>query len=104
MNVSRRAFLKRGAVALVTVGTSPMWGPSFLQQLVFAAEPTRAAGRKVLICLFQRGAVDGLSMVVPYGDKDYYAVRSDIALAEPTQKAGESGVLDLNGFFGHPIR
>lgn len=103
MNLSRRTFLKRGALALVSVGSIPMWGPSFLQQLVFAAEPTRAGGRKILICLFQRGAVDGLSMVVPYGDKNYYAVRSEIAISQPTQKAGAEGVLDLNGFFGfHP--
>ena len=104
MNLSRRLFLKRGALALVSVGSIPMWGPGFLQQLVYAAEPARAAGgRKTLICLFQRGAVDGLSMVVPYGDRDYYSVRSEIAIAQPTQKAGAEGVLDLNGFFGfHP--
>jgi uncharacterized protein (DUF1501 family) len=96
-------FLKRGALALVSVGSIPMWGPSFLQQLVFAAEPTRAGGRKILICLFQRGAVDGLSMVVPYGDKNYYAARSEIAVPQPTQKASAEGVLDLDGFFGlHP--
>ncbi len=100
MNISRRLFLKRGALALVTVGSAPMWGPSFLRQLVFAAEPARGAGRKVLICIFQRGAVDGLSMVVPFGDKDYYAARSDIAIAEPTQKAAAEGVMDLDGFFG----
>jgi uncharacterized protein (DUF1501 family) len=100
MNLSRRTFLKRGALALVSVGSIPMWGPSFLQQLVFAAEPSRAGGRKILICLFQRGAVDGLSMVVPYGDKNYYAARSEIAIAQPTQKAGAEGVLDLDGFFG----
>ena len=103
MTLSRRTFLKRGALALVSVGSIPMWGPRFLQQLVFAAEPARGAGRKILICLFQRGAVDGLSMVVPYGDKNYYAVRSEIAIAQPTQKAGAEGVLDLDGFFGlHP--
>ena len=100
IHLSRRTFLKRGALALVSIGSVPMWGPSFLQQLVFAAEPTRAGGRKILICLFQRGAVDGLSMVVPYGDKSYYEARSDIALLQPTQKAGAEGVLDLDGFFG----
>ena len=100
MNLSRRTFLKRGALALVSVGSIPMRGPSFLQQLVFAAEPSRAGGRKILICLFQRGAVDGLSMVVPYGDKNYYAARSEIAIAQPSQKAGAEAVLDLDGFFG----
>ena len=103
-HLTRRTFIKRGALAFVTVGSVPMWGPGFLRQLVFAAEPTRAAGgKKILICLFQRGAVDGLSMVVPYGDKNYYPARSEIAIAQPTQKAGAEGVLDLDGFFGfHP--
>jgi uncharacterized protein (DUF1501 family) len=104
MKLTRRAFLKRGGLALVSVGTVPLWGPSFLQQLVFAAEPARAVGgKKILICIFQRGALDGLSMVVPYGDKHYYESRSDIAIAQPTQKAGPQGVLNLDGFFGfHP--
>src|SRR6202042_2516401 len=104
MNLSRRAFIKRGGLALVSIGAMPLWGPSFLQQLVFAAEPARAlGGKKILICIFQRGAVDGLSMVVPYGDPYYYQSRSDIAIAQPTQNAGPQGVLDLNGFFGlHP--
>jgi len=64
----------------------PLWGPSFLQQLVFAADPTRASGKKILICIFQRGAVDGLSMLVPFGDPNYYQARSDIAIAQPTQE------------------
>src|SRR5580698_919230 len=101
MKLTRRAFLKRGGLALVSVGAMPLWGPSFLQKLVFAAEPARATdSKKVLICIFQRGAVDGLSMVVPYGDRYYYESRSDIAIAEPTQRAGPSGVIDLDGFFG----
>ena len=103
MTLTRRAFLKRGGLALVSVGTMPLWGPSFLQQLVFAADPTRAGGKKILICIFQRGALDGLSMLVPFGDPSYYQARSDIAIAQPTQKSGPQGVLDLNGFFGlHP--
>jgi uncharacterized protein (DUF1501 family) len=101
MNLSRRAFIKRGGLALVSIGAMPLWGPSFLQQLVFAAEPARAlGGKKILICIFQRGAVDGLSMVVPYGDKAYYEARSDIAIMEPTRSAGPQGVIDLDGFFG----
>ncbi len=103
MNLTRRAFLKRGGLALVSVGTMPLWGPSFLQQLVFASDPSRTGGKKILICIFQRGAVDGLSMVVPYGDPHYYQARSEIAIPEPTQKAGPEGVIDLDGFFGfHP--
>jgi uncharacterized protein (DUF1501 family) len=103
MRLTRRAFLKRGGLALVSVGTMPLWGPHFLQNLVFASEPSATGGKKILICIFQRGAVDGLSMVVPYGDPHYYQARSDIAIAEPTQKAGAEGVIDLDGLFGfHP--
>ena len=45
---------------------------------------TAAAGasrRKVLVAIFQRGAVDGLNMVVPFGERDYYAARPTIAIA-----------------------
>src|SRR3954469_699175 len=54
----------------------------------------------VLICIFQRGGADGLNMVVPHGDKDYYAQRSSLAIPQP----GASGAaIDLDGFFGlHP--
>ncbi len=57
------------------------------------------ARRKLLVCLFQRGAVDGLSMVVPHGDPDYYAQRTSIAIARPA----DGGAVDLDGTFGlHP--
>ena len=54
----------------------------------------------VLICIFQRGGADGLNMVVPHGDKDYYAHRASLAIPQP----GASGAaIDLDGFFGlHP--
>ena len=105
MNITRRILLKQGALALVSVGVAPAMGPEFLRKTVLAAEPNRsrttANGRKVLICIFQRGAVDGLSMIVPHGDKDYYKQRdaNGIAIA----RKGEDAVLDLDGFFGlHP--
>jgi len=89
---SRRVFLKSGAMAMVTMG----FAPSFL------ARTASAAGRrqKLLITIFQRGAVDGLNMVVPYGEADYYRARPSIAIARP---GGADGALDLDGFFGlHP--
>ena len=101
MNLSRRIFLKRGALALASVGAIPAWGPAFLRQTVRANESVRRG--KVLICLFQRGAADGLSMVVPHGDAHYYEHRSEIALSRPAQAAGDAACLDLDGFFGlHP--
>ena len=60
---SRRVFLKNGAFAFVTLG----FAPSFLARTAFAAGTGRA---KQLIAIFQRGAVDGLNMVVPYGEAD----------------------------------
>jgi uncharacterized protein (DUF1501 family) len=61
---------------------------------------TSAQPRDILICIFQRGGADGLNMVVPHGDKDYYAHRSSLAIPQP----GAGGAaIDLDGFFGlHP--
>jgi uncharacterized protein (DUF1501 family) len=90
--VSRRVFLKNGAFALVSLG----FAPSFLARTAFAAGNPRRARR--LIAIFQRGAVDGLSMVVPCGEADYYRARPSIAVPRPS--AGEGSALDLDGFFG----
>src|SRR5438477_9717223 len=90
---SRRVFLKNGAFALVSLG----FAPSFLARTVFAAE--RGGRSKQLIAIFQRGAVDGLSMVVPYGESDYYRARPTIAISGP-RNGGSDTALDLDGFFG----
>jgi uncharacterized protein (DUF1501 family) len=90
---TRRVFLKSTGMSLVTLG----FAPSFL------ARTAEAAGtrRKLLIAIFQRGAVDGLNMIVPHGDAEYYRVRPTIAIARPG--AGEGGAIDLDGYFGlHP--
>lgn len=102
--ISRRFFLKQGALAFASIGAGSLFGPDFLRSSVFAAETTRSSGgRRVLVCLFQRGAADGLSMVVPYGDPDYFKLRKEIALAAPSSSAGVDGVLELDGRFGlHP--
>ena len=89
--VTRRVFLKNGAFALVSLG----FAPSFLARTAFAAGDPRRA--RQLIAIFQRGAVDGLSMVVPCGEAEYYRARPTIAIPRPN--AGE-GALDLDGFFG----
>jgi uncharacterized protein (DUF1501 family) len=91
--VTRRAFLRSGALALVSFGLDPL----FLARAALAQGPSRSTtGRRVLVCLFQRGAVDGLSMVVPYGDAAYYQERPRIAIPRDQ-------VLVLDGNFGlHP--
>ena len=91
--ISRRVFLKDGGLALVSLG----FAPAFLARTV---EGIGAARQKVLITIFQRGAVDGLNMVVPFGERDYYAARPTLAIAKP---GSEDGAVDLDGFFGlHP--
>lgn len=56
---------------------------------------------KVLVCLFLRGAMDGLSVVVPHAEPAYYKARTSIAIPEPGK--GEHAALDLDGRFGlHP--
>jgi uncharacterized protein (DUF1501 family) len=91
---SRRVFLKRGSLALVSLG----FAPDFLARAVAAADAPR---RKVLVAIFQRGAVDGLNMVVPFAEREYYALRPSIAIGEPG--SGPDAAIDLNGFFGlHP--
>jgi uncharacterized protein (DUF1501 family) len=99
--MQRRVFVKSGALALVTLGLSP----SFLRRTAFAQELTQGAARlagrnKTLVCLFQRGAADALNVVVPFGDKSYYALRPNIAVPEPGRP---NGALDLDGFYAlHP--
>jgi uncharacterized protein (DUF1501 family) len=87
--MDRRTFLKSSGLALVA-------GPLLPSVFVRMADAATTKGRKVLVAVFQRGAVDGLNVVVPYGEKAYYDARPSIAIPK-----GE--VLDLDGFFGvHP--
>ena len=95
----RRYFLKSGAVALVTMGLSP----TFLRRTVLGMQRSGAQKRKVLICLFQRGAADALNVVVPHGERAYYEMRPNIAIPQPLSGQGTKTALDLDGFFGlHP--
>ncbi len=95
MNVSRRVFLKSGGVAMIGMSTIP----AFLQRAVAA---TPMPNKKKLIVLFQRGAADGLNIVVPFGEPNYYRIRPSIAIPRPRQ-GGDGSAVDLDGFFGlHP--
>jgi uncharacterized protein (DUF1501 family) len=87
--------MKGGALALFALGSAPR----FLLRTAYAEG--RATRPGILIAVFQRGAVDGLSMVVPHGDPRYYAARGGIAIPRPAGGAGAT--IDLDGFFGlHP--
>ncbi len=98
--ISRRIFIKQGAMACVCMGAGAMLGSRFLQQSAYAADLGSSLDNKILIVIFQRGAVDGISMVVPYGDPFYYKNRTDIALGAPSKSAGKNATLDLDGYFG----
>jgi uncharacterized protein (DUF1501 family) len=94
----RRVFVKDGALALVTMGLSP----SFLRRATFGARLEATRKGKILVCLFQRGAADGLNMIVPHGERAYYASRPNIAIPRPRSGSNEAAI-DLDGFFGlHP--
>jgi uncharacterized protein (DUF1501 family) len=80
MSISRRIFLRNSAIAMAGVGAAPVW----LQRAAFAAEQ-QGARRKVLVAIFQRGAADGLNIVVPHGEKRYYDLRPTIAVPRPTR-------------------
>jgi uncharacterized protein (DUF1501 family) len=91
MPITRRVFLRNGALAVV--GTAAL--PQFLTRAAYGA----AAGadrNKRLVVIFQRGAADGLNIVVPHGEPSYYSMRPSINIPR-------NSVLDLDGFFGlHP--
>jgi uncharacterized protein (DUF1501 family) len=89
---SRRVFLKQGAFAFVTLG----FAPSFLARTALAAG--KSGRPKQLIAIFQRGAVDGLNVVVPFGESEYYRARPSIAIGRPG--SGDGAAIDLDGFFG----
>ncbi len=84
--LNRRYFLRGTALAMMGVGAAPQW----------LARAAAGARKKVLVTIFQRGAMDGLSAVVPHGEKEYYALRPGLAIAA-------KDCVDLDGFFGfHP--
>src|SRR6516165_11092590 len=95
MSITRRVFLRNSALAVV--GTSAI--PSFLTRAAFGSAETGSRPKR-LVVLFQRGAADGLNIVVPHGESAYYSMRPSIAIPHP---GGNEGAIDLDGFFGlHP--
>ena len=96
--VARRVFLRNAGLAMVGVGTAPAW----LKRALYAADAPPAR-KKILVAIFQRGAADGLNIVVPHGEKPYYDMRPTIAIPRPSQGDTANAAVDLDGFFGlHP--
>lgn len=93
---SRRLFLKSSALAMFGVGSAPAW----LSRAVYAQDAP-SPRKKILVAIFQRGAMDGLNVVVPHGERAYYSLRPNLAIPRPD--GTEKSAIDLDGFFGlHP--
>src|SRR5947209_3289167 len=93
--LTRRIFLRGSAMVMAGAGSVPVW-------LGRAAAATQGR-RKILVAIFQRGAADGMNMVVPFFDKRYYELRPTIGVREPGSNQGQSAI-DLDGRFGlHPV-
>jgi uncharacterized protein (DUF1501 family) len=94
---SRRIFLRDSALAMVGTGAAPAW----LTRALYAADAP-SPRKKILVAIFQRGAADGLNVVVPHGEKAYYSLRPTIAIPRPGAGKADTAI-DLDGFFGlHP--
>jgi uncharacterized protein (DUF1501 family) len=90
--LTRRVFIRGSAIVMAGVGAAPHW----LARAAGAAD----AKRKILVAIFQRGAADGLNIVVPFGEKRYYEMRPSLAIQAP---GGQNNAIDLDGHFGlHP--
>jgi uncharacterized protein (DUF1501 family) len=92
MAITRRAFMRGGAMA--AIGTAAL--PGFLTRAAFGLDMGTATRNKRLVVIFQRGAADGLNIVVPHGERSYYSMR-------PSINVPRNSVIDLDGMFGlHP--
>lgn len=100
--MDRRYFLRNTGIGLASFGLMTA-APKFLHQFANAASISGGNGygrKKVLVTIFQRGAVDGLNVIVPHGESEYYDLRPTIAIPKPGKT---DGAVDLDGFFGlHP--
>ncbi|MDE2293732.1 MAG: hypothetical protein KGL53_16750, partial [Elusimicrobia bacterium] len=92
MPLTRRRFLAQGGALAAGLAGLPAW----LTRAAFALDRPR----RRLVVLFQRGAADGLNIVVPWSEPRYASLRPTIGLKRP---GADGGCLDLDGRFGlHP--
>ena len=95
--LTRRVFLRGSAIAMAGAGPAPFW-----LGRAAAAATSKTGRRKTLVAIFQRGAADGLNVVVPFGEKRYYELRPTIGIPAPAGSGGPGGppAIDLDGHFG----
>lgn len=97
---SRRGFMKSGALALFTAGIGGV--PTFIARAAQGNKLLRPYKKnKIMVCIFQRGAMDGLMAVTPFTDEDLKKARPTLFLSPANAAAKPS--IDLDGRFGlHP--
>ena len=98
--VSRKAFIKASGLALFGLGVGGV--PNFVTRAA-ASEKIKMLyqRKKVLVCIFQRGAMDGLMAVTPFTDAYLKEARPDLFIA--AAKSNKPSLIDLDGRFGlHP--
>jgi uncharacterized protein (DUF1501 family) len=99
--LTRRVLMRGGAMVMAGVGAAPSW----LARAADAASGNAAGGRrKILVAIFQRGAADGLNVVVPFAEKRYYELRPTIGIPAPSGVANapnafNGSAIDLDGRF-----
>ncbi len=91
--LTRRIFLRGSAVVMAGMGAVPSW--------LARAAAVEGKKRKILVAIFQRGAADGLNIVVPFSEKRYRELRPTLAIAAPSGQSNLNG--PFNGPFGNAI-
>src|ERR1700689_2009 len=98
--LTRRVFLRGSAVVMAGMGSVPSW--------LARAASVEGKKRKTLVVIFQRGAADGLNIVVPFAERRYHDLRPTLAIAPPTGQFGaqsnangpfSGNAIDLDGRF-----
>ena len=96
MILTRREFLRVFALSSVFATAPGLFG---MKGWAYSNGRDDANSKKLVVILL-RGGIDGLNVVAPYGDANYYSLRPSIALARPGTKYG---AVNLDGYFGmHP--
>ena len=96
--LTRRIFLRGSAIALAGTGAVPSW--------LARAASIEGKKRKTLVVIFQRGAADGLNIVVPFAEKRYRELRPTLAIAPPAGQNNANGPFNGNAIdhYRHGLR
>ena len=91
---------RRAALGAALAGAIALWAGSRSALAQVSVTPgKKRSERDILVTIFLRGGMDGLSALIPHADDDYHSARPTLSLGKPRR----GGVVDLDGFYGlHP--